>query len=100
MLSLHSPKLPETIFYISVAQKPSRWTEGNNHANITPFRIGRAPTGVSRKQMRDTLIWCYFQREGRSRIFCFNHHFRGSEPPDFIRLLTTNEFLQLKMQDD
>ena len=35
MLSLHSPKLPETIFYISVAQKPSRWTEGNNHANIS-----------------------------------------------------------------
>lgn len=54
MLSVHSPKLPETIFYISVAQKPSRWTEGNNHANITLFRIGRAPTGVSRKQMRDT----------------------------------------------
>lgn len=64
MLSLHSPKLPQTIFYISVAQKPSRWTEGNNHANITPFRIGRAPTGVSRKQMRDTLILVLFPEGG------------------------------------
>lgn len=55
MLSLHSPKLPETIFYISVAQKPSRWTEANNHANITPFRIGRAPTGVFPASKCETL---------------------------------------------